>query len=181
VIVRLSGPSRKLCDGARRSMRVPYGIMDGPLITQDDLGTKYANGEWYSAVLSPREFEIGCEWPTGRNRGVVSGAPVWVRTDRESRRRRARQRNCAEFRPGTARPSAWRAAGFVLSNSGGCSTGPKEWLPSRHGSRTVRVSWSENQGLRRFVRDAGPDPTRNYEQFLQIEIRVLTQQRMMKL
>src|SRR5216684_8905175 len=86
--------------------------------------------------LSPREFEIGCEWPTGRNRGVVSGAPVGVQTDRESRRRRARQRNCAEYRPETARHRAWTAARPVLSRSTRCSTGPNEWLPIGHGFRT---------------------------------------------
>ncbi len=61
-----------------------------------------------------------------------------------------------------------------------CSTGLKEWLPIHHRFRTLRVSWSENQALRRFVRNAEPDPTRKCKQILQIEIWELTQQRMLE-
>src|SRR5260370_40990025 len=66
----------------------------------------------------------------------------------------------------------------VLSNHARCSCAPKEWLPIHHGFRTLRVPWFENQGLTRLVRNAGPDPSRKREHFLQSEIRGLTQQRM---
>src|SRR6266852_6182967 len=83
--------------------------------------------------------------------------------------------NCAEFREESPRPRAGRAARPVLSELTRCSTGREEWLPIRNRFRTPRVSWSENQGVRRFVRNAGPDPSRKCEHFLQIEIRGLTQ------
>src|SRR5216684_3699250 len=65
----------------------------------------------------------------------------------------------------------------VLSRSARCSHAPKKWLPIHHRFRTLRVSWSENQGLARFVRNAEPDPSPKCEHFLQIEIPRLTQQR----
>ncbi len=63
--------------------------------------------EWISfRAAAAREFEIGGEWPTGRNRGVVFGALVWVRTGRESAVGGRLGRNPAEFTAETARRSA---------------------------------------------------------------------------
>ena len=71
---------------------------------------------------------------------------------------------CAEF---SGEP-AYGAGVAVLSEPPHCSLAPQNWLPGAHGFRTLRLSGSENQGVARSVRDAGPDPSRNYEQFLQI-------------
>src|SRR6266851_190465 len=70
---------------------------------------------------------------------------------------------------GRKRPSdaAKAPAKPVLSDSARCSTGPKKWLPIQHGFRTRRLSGSEDQGLSRVVRNAGPDPSLKCEQFLQ--------------
>jgi hypothetical protein len=56
-----------------------------------------------------REFVIGGQWPTGRNGGVAFGAPVWVRTGKESAQRTGWCHNCADF---TAKPQGGAPGGL---------------------------------------------------------------------
>jgi hypothetical protein len=99
----------------------------------------------------------------------------WSRSECEREENQGRRANCAEF----SAELRERDRADVLSKSARCSRPPEKWLPIGHRFRTLRVSWSENQVLMRFVRNAGPDPSPKCEHFLQIEI-WLTQQRMMK-
>src|SRR5258708_496532 len=56
-----------------------------------------------------------------------------------------------------------------LSAGGRCLSQPEDRVPTRHALRTPFSRWYENQGLSPIVRDVRPDPSRNYEQFVQIE------------
>src|SRR5467141_587803 len=64
--------------------------------------------------------------------------------------RELQERGC---QPGLSRSRGQRFGCPVLSELARCSTGPGEWLPRGHRSRTELSRWSANQALERFVRD----------------------------
>jgi len=132
----------------------------------------------HSRRFSPRKRSkrgaTGCPEATPR----LSLGPQSVREQGESRRQErwisATSRNSARkvrIAPCGARERQ------LLSRPARCSVSPGEWLPRGLATRTLRGRGSENQVLSRSVRAAGPDPSRNYEQFWCASRAELTQQR----
>jgi hypothetical protein len=112
----------------------------------------------------------------GGHAGVSSGLTVEVRTDREWGTARASSVS-VRLHVGKHVSGEIARTAAALSRPRGSARQQGWWLPRGYGSRTLQLSWSENQGVTSFVRAARPDPTPKCEQFWCASAAELTQAR----